>query len=60
MPRWYMEEKGISYSWHLLDMDAGEHRREPFTSMNPFATVPALVDGELKLFESGAILLYLA
>ena len=60
MPRWYMEEKGIPYNWQLLDMEAGEHRREPFTSMNPFAKVPALVDGELKLFESGAILLYLA
>ena len=60
MPRWYMEEKGIPYNWQLLDMEAGEHRQEPFTSMNPFAKVPALVDGELKLFESGAILLYLA
>ena len=60
MPRWYMEEKGISYTWQLLDMEAGEHRQAPFTSINPFAKVPALVDGELKLFESGAILLYLA
>jgi glutathione S-transferase len=67
MPRWYMEEKGIVYSWVQLDMEAGEHRREPFTSINPFGKVPALVDddpalpgGRLQLFESGAILLYLA
>jgi glutathione S-transferase len=67
MPRWYMEEKGIPYSWSQLDMEAGEHRSEPFTSINPFGKVPALVDddaslpgGRLQLFESGAILLYLA
>jgi len=67
MPRWYMEEKGIPYTWHLLDMEAGEHRQEPFTQINPFGKVPALVDedpsltdGRLQLFESGAILLYLA
>ena len=62
MPRWYMEEKGIPYTWQLLDMEAGEHRQEPFLSINPFAKVPALVDddpalagGRLQLFESGAI-----
>ena len=67
MPRWYMEEKGIPYSWQQLDMEAGEHRQTPFTAINPFAKVPALVDddpalpgGRLQLFESGAILLYLA
>ena len=67
MPRWYMEEKGIAYTWHQLDMEAGEQRNEPFTSINPFGKVPALVDedaalpgGRLQLFESGAILLYLA
>ena len=67
MPRWYMEEKGIPYTWQLLDMEAGEHRQPPFLQINPFGKVPALVDedpslahGPLHLFESGAILLYLA
>ena len=67
MPRWYMEEKGIAYDWRMLDMRAGEHSREPFLSINPFGKLPALVhedpavpDGRLQLFESGAILLYLA
>jgi glutathione S-transferase len=68
MPRWYLEEKGIPYQWHQLDMEAGEHRGEAFTAINPFAKVPALVDdslrgpdgGPLQLFESGAILLHLA
>lgn len=67
MPRWYMEEKGIDYDWRMLDMRAGEHSREPFLSINPFGKLPALVHedpalpgGRLQLFESGAILLYLA
>jgi glutathione S-transferase len=68
MPRWYLEEKGIPYQWIQLDLEAGEHRQPPFTTLNPFAKVPALVDdtfrapgGEtLQLFESGAILLHLA
>ena len=36
MPRWYMEEKGIPYTWQLLDIEASEHRQEPFTAINPF------------------------
>ena len=67
MPRWYMAEKGIAYDWQLIDMGAKEHKMEPFLAINPFGKVPALIDrdpslpgGELRLFESGAILLYLA
>ena len=43
MPRWYMEEKGIAYDWRMLDMQAGEHKQEPFLSINPFGKLPALV-----------------
>jgi glutathione S-transferase len=68
MVRWYLTEKGIACTYAPLDMAAGEHRREPFTAINPFAKVPALVDESvsgpdgqaLKLFESGAILQHLA
>ncbi|MEB3354360.1 MAG: glutathione S-transferase family protein [Cyanobacteriota bacterium] len=68
MPRWYLEEKGIPYHWLQLDLEAGEHKSEPFTAINPFSKVPALVDDSLRaptgeplqLFESGAILLHLA
>ena len=66
--RWYLEEKGIPYTLVELDAQAGEHRQEPFTRINPFAKMPALVDDSLcladgsplALFESGAILLHLA
>lgn len=68
MPRWYMEEKGITYTWAPLDLQADEHRQAPFTAINPFGKVPALVDSSveeadgtpLQIFESGAILLHLA
>ena len=67
MPRWYLEEKEINYEWQMLDMRDGEHSREPYLSINPFGKLPALVHedptcpgGRLQLFESGAILLYLA
>ncbi len=57
---WYLEELGIPYEFVLLDMDAGEHRQPPFLSINPMGKAPAIVDGDFKLWESGAILLYLA
>lgn len=58
--RWYLEELGLPYEFVLLDMAAGEHRQAPYTDINPFGKVPGLTDGDLRLFESGAILLYLA
>jgi glutathione S-transferase len=57
--RWYLEELGIPYEFILLDMSTGEHHQPDFLKINPFGKVPAIVDGDLALFESGAILLYL-
>jgi glutathione S-transferase len=58
--RWYLEELGVPYEFVQLDMKAGEHRQMPFLEINPVGKVPAIVDGDFKLWESGAILLYLA
>ncbi len=58
--QWYLEELELPYEFVLLDMAAGEHRQAPYTDINPFGRVPGLVDGEVTLFETGAILLYLA
>jgi glutathione S-transferase len=57
--RWYLEELGVPYEFILLDMMAGEHRQPAFLAINPMGKVPAIVDGDVKLWESGAILLYL-
>ena len=58
--QWYLEELGVPYEFILLDMQAGEHRQAEFLAINPMGKVPAIVDGEFKLWESGAILFYLA
>lgn len=58
--RWYLEELGVPYEFVLLDMKAGEHRQPEFLAINPMGKVPAIAEAEFKLWESGAILLYLA
>lgn len=57
---WYLEELDVPYEFILLDMSAGEHRQPDYLAINPIGKVPAIVEGEFKLWESGAILLYLA
>lgn len=57
--QWYLEELGVPYEFVMLDMQAGEHRQPEFLAINPIGKVPAIVDGDFKLWESGAILLYL-
>lgn len=58
--QWYLEELGVPYDYVLLDMQAGEHRQPDYLAINPMGKVPAIVDGDFQLWESGAILLYLA
>ncbi|MGH7998826.1 MAG: glutathione S-transferase family protein [Brasilonema sp.] len=58
--QWYLEELEIPYEFVKLDMQAGEHRQPQYLAINPVGKVPAIVDGDFQLWESGAILLYLA
>ncbi len=58
--QWYLEELAVPYKFVLLDMQANEHLQPDFLAINPFGKVPAIVDDGFKLWESGAILLYLA
>ena len=55
--RWALEEIGRPYETELLDARAP--RPEEYLVRQPFDQVPAFRDGELDLFETGAILLYL-
>lgn len=43
-----------------IDMYGGEHKREPFLSLNPFGQMPAMQDGEFVIADSHACLVYLA
>jgi glutathione S-transferase len=50
----------LPYERVEIDMYGGEHKREPFLTLNPFGQMPALTDGEFKIADSHACLVYLA
>ncbi len=61
-----LEETGLPYEPHLVRFDAGDQNSPEFLSLNPNNKIPAIIDPNgpdgkpLPLFESGAILVYLA
>lgn len=56
---WMLEELGVEYKFHFVDLMNGEGRSEQYLSINPAGKVPSLKDDELVLTESAAILTYL-
>ena len=52
-------EKNISCEQVFLDLAARKHREPEYLALNPYSRVPTLVDGDLTLYESTAILNYL-
>jgi len=50
----------VPYELVELDMYGGEHKREPFLSLNPFGQMPALQDGAFTIADSHACLVYVA
>jgi GSH-dependent disulfide-bond oxidoreductase len=61
-----LEETGLPYEPHRVDFDANEQASAEFRSLNPYGKIPAILDPNgpggkpMPLFESGAILIYLA
>ena len=61
-----LEETGLPYEPHLIDFAKDDQKSPEFVSLNPNGKIPAMIDPDgpdgkpLALFESGAILLYLA
>lgn len=55
----FLEESGLPYEFMPVDTRRGEQHLPAYTAINPNAKTPALEDGEVKVFDSNAILLYL-
>ena len=58
--RWTLQELGVDFEPISVNLFAGEASRPEFLKLNPAAKIPVLVDGDLVLTESAAIVLYLA
>ena len=56
----FLEEAGLPYEPVPVDTRKGEQHTPAFKAVNPNAKVPALADGDAVIFDSNAILLYLA
>jgi glutathione S-transferase len=56
---WALEELGLPYEYVALDPKKLEHRSPEYLAINPQGKVPGLADGDITLFESGAMILYL-
>jgi len=60
-----LEELGLPYKTHAINIGKDDQFKPEFVAINPNSKIPAIVDpegpgGKLPLFESGAILIYLA
>ena len=61
-----LEETGLPYEAHLVSFEANDQNSPEFRALNPYSKIPAILDPDgpggkpLPLFESGAILIYLA
>jgi GST-like protein len=61
-----LEETRVPYEAHLVRFEANDQKSPEFLSLNPYGKIPAILDPDgpngkpLPLFESGAILIYLA
>ena len=51
---------GLKYEYIKIDLRAGDHQKPEFLKVNPIGKVPAIDDDGFKLFESNAIIKYLA
>jgi glutathione S-transferase len=58
--RWMLQELGVDFEAITVNLAAGEHRRPEFLKTAPTGKIPVLVDDDLVLTESVAIVLYLA
>jgi glutathione S-transferase len=58
--KWMLDECSVPYETVPIDFTKREHKSPEFLKINPAGKLPALVDGDTKVFEGTAICLYLA
>ncbi|GEL75492.1 glutathione S-transferase family protein [Myxococcus virescens] len=58
--KWMLDECGAQYEIVPIDLEKKENKSPEFLKINPAGKLPALVDGDTRLFECAAICLYLA
>jgi len=56
--RWALEEAGLGYDDHLIGFE--DQATPEYRALQPFGQVPAYSDGKVEMFESGAIVLWIA
>ena len=56
---WIMEELGQPYRLELFDLNKGDHKSPRLMQHNPMGKVPTVLDGEVAISETGAIITYL-
>jgi GSH-dependent disulfide-bond oxidoreductase len=56
----FLEESGLAYEPIPVDTRKGDQHKPDYLAINPNAKVPSIVDGDATVFDSNAILLYLA
>jgi glutathione S-transferase len=57
---WMLEEVGIEYDLHFVDLRSGAQKTPEVLALNPMGKIPILRDGDVVMTESAAIGLYLA
>ena len=58
-PHMLLEELGVPFELKAVDRDSGAHKSPAYLKMNPNGLIPVLVDGDLVLYETAAIVLHL-
>ncbi|MFN3861302.1 MAG: glutathione S-transferase family protein [Roseateles sp.] len=59
-PHILLEEMGVPYALRQVDRANNEHKSPAYLKLNPNGLIPVLVDGDLVLYETAAILMHLA
>jgi glutathione S-transferase len=58
--KWYLEELQLPYEFVMVELKDGDHFKPEYVAIHPFSKLPSIDDNGFILWESGAILTYLA